>query len=99
MIDKGQFLRATFLFNMALTLVGAMFKILHYPNAEIFLMFAIIAMMSYALPVFLEIFRSTRIGTAEKLMWITGMLCLTPLAGYLYVFKARKRIANSELRK
>jgi hypothetical protein len=32
-------------------------------------------------------------------MWITGILCLTPLAGYLYVFKARGRIANSEAQK
>ena len=99
MIDKGQFLKATFLFNMALTLVGAMFKILHYPHAETFILFAIIALMSYALPVLLEIVRSTRIGIPEKLMWITSILCLTPLAGYLYVFKARKRIANSELQK
>ena len=96
MIDKAQFLRATYLFNMALTFVGAMFKILHYPNSDTFILMAIIAMMAYSLPVLLEIFRSTRIDITEKLMWITGMLTLTPIAGYLYVFKARKRITNSE---
>jgi hypothetical protein len=32
-------------------------------------------------------------------MWVTGMLCLTPIAGYLYVFKARNRIANSDQQK
>ncbi len=96
MIEKAQFLRATYLFNIALTMVSAIFKIYHYPNAETFILFAIIAMMVYSLPVLLEIFRSTRIDTSEKLMWITGMLCLTPLAGYLYLFRARHRIANSE---
>lgn len=96
MIDKGQFLRATYLFNIALTIVGVMFKINHYPNGETFIFFAIMAMMTYSLPVLLEVFRSTRIGISEKLMWVTGMLCVTPIAGYLYVFKARKRIANSE---
>jgi len=95
-IDKGQFLRATYLFNIALTIVGVMFKIYHYPNGETFIFFAIVAMMTYSLPVLLEVFRSTRIGISEKLMWVTGMLCLTPIAGYLYVFKARTRIANSE---
>lgn len=99
MIEKDQFLKATYLFNIALTIVGAIFKINHYPNGETIILFAIFAMMAYSLPVLLEIFRSTRIGTSEKLMWITGMLCLTPLAGYLYLFKARHRIANSEQEK
>jgi hypothetical protein len=56
-------------------------------------------MLTYSLPVLLEVFRSTRIGTSEKLMWVTGMLCLTPIAGYLYLFKARNRIANSDQQK
>jgi Kef-type K+ transport system membrane component KefB len=99
MIDKGQFLKATYLFNIALTTVGAIFKIYHYPNSETFILFAIIAMLTYSLPVLLEVFRSTRIGTSEKLMWVTGMLCLTPIAGYLYLFKARNRIANSDQQK
>lgn len=99
MIDKGQFLRATYLFNIALTVVSVMLKLLHLPNGEGFFFFALMAMLAYSMPVLIEIFRSTRIGVSEKLMWITGILCITPLAGYLYVFKARGRIANSEAQK
>lgn len=98
MINKAQFLSATYLFNVALVVLGALFKVMHYPNGDLMLTVGVLAMFAYVAVILPEILRSTRIDTAEKLMWITGLLCLTVVAGYLYIFKARKRIVNTEPR-
>jgi hypothetical protein len=96
MFNKAQFLSATYLFNVALTIIAVIFKIYHYPNGELMLTVAILAMMVYVAAILPEILGSTRIGTSEKLMWITGLLFLTVVAGYLYIFKARQRILNTQ---
>ena len=95
MINKSQFLSATYLFNVVLTVIAVLFKIYHHPNGDLMLTVGVLAMMVYVAAILPEILRSTRIDTAEKLMWITGLLCLTVVAGYLYIFKARQRIINN----
>jgi hypothetical protein len=41
-----------------------------------------------------EVNRSTRIPRHEKTTWIIGLLFITVVAGGIYIFSARKRIAN-----
>ncbi|MFM1857514.1 MAG: hypothetical protein RLZ05_574 [Bacteroidota bacterium] len=57
---------------------------------------AVLSQLLYAIPCMIEINRSKRIPGHEKTAWIIGMLCITVVAGGIYIFSARKRIASSE---
>ena len=93
-MDKSQFLPATYLFNVALVIILVLFRLQHIPNAEMIFLAAMVSQLMYAIPCMIEISRSTRIPRFEKFTWFVGMLCITIVAGGLYIFGARKRIAN-----
>lgn len=94
-MNKSQFLPATYLFNIALVIILLLFRVQHIPNTDTIFLAALISQLLYAIPCMFEIIRSTRIPRFEKITWFTGMLCITVVAGGLYIFGARKRIANN----
>lgn len=95
-MKNSQFLPATYLFNVAVIFLLLAFKIQHLPNIETLFYAAMISQLLYAIPCMVEINRSTKIPGHEKITWIIGMLCITVVAGGIYIFSARKRIASSE---
>ena len=95
-MKNSQFLPATYFFNLAMIFVLIAFRLNHLPNIETLFYAAIISQLLYAIPCIIEINRSTKIPGHEKLTWIIGMLCITVVAGGIYIFSARKRIVSSE---
>lgn len=94
-MNKSQFLPATYLFNVALVIILVMFRMYHVPNIDMLFLAAMASQLMYAIPCMIEISRSTRIPRFEKVTWFIGMLFITVVAGGLYIFGARKRIANN----
>ena len=94
-MNKPQLLPATYLFNVALVIILLLFRLQHIPNTEMLFLAAMASQLMYAIPCMIEISRSTRIPRFEKVTWFIGMLFITVVAGGLYIFGARKRIANS----
>lgn len=84
----------TFIIAFASILFGAFLKILHHANADTFLMIGLIAQCIFIFIVIREIVISTRIKTNEKVMWIVGVIFMASIVGLIYLFSARKRIAN-----
>jgi hypothetical protein len=95
MKNNSQFLPATYLFNVALVIILLLFRMQHNPNVELLFYAAMISQLLYAIPCMIEITRSARIPRFEKVTWFLGMLFITVVAGGLYIFGARKRIANN----
>ena len=95
-MKNSQFLPATYLFNVAVIFLLLAFKIQHLPNIETLFYAATISQLLYAIPCMVEINRSAKIPGYEKLTWIIGMLFITVVAGGIYIFSARKRIASTE---
>jgi hypothetical protein len=93
-MNNSQFLPATYLFNVALVIILVIFRLQHIPTVEMIFLAAMISQLLYAIPCMIEIARSTRIPRFEKVTWFLGMLFITVVAGGLYIFGARKRIAN-----
>lgn len=94
-MSKSQFLPATYLFNLALVCLLVIYRLNHIGNTENIFLAAMITQLLYAFPCLFEIGRSTRIPRHEKITWLIGMLFITIVAGGIYIFSARKRIANA----
>lgn len=84
----------TYIIAFASILFGAFLKILHHSNADTFLMIGLIAQCIFILFVIGEVVLSFKIKTNEKVMWIVGAIFMSSIVGLIYLFSARKRIAN-----
>jgi len=94
-MNKSQFLPATYLFNIALVIILVLFRLQNISTTEMLFLAAMASQLMYAIPCMIEISQSTRIPRFEKVTWFIGMLFITVVAGGLYIFGARKRIANN----
>lgn len=93
-MQKTKFLALNFFFGIVISITGAYLKIMHIANAQPWLIVGLImgiVFLAMALP---EIIQSKRISSPEKLLWITGLLFVSTIAGFLYLTRGRARIIN-----
>ena len=84
----------SFVLSILLGLVGTLFKILHWPNADNLLMFALIATIIYIIFAIVEVVQAKKINHSEKTMWIIAFIFTTWIAGFVYFIIGRRRIVN-----
>ena len=80
--------------SFGFVILGSLFKIMHYPNADIFLILSLLGNLTLIITGIYEVRTSTRISGSEKTMWTVGFLFISGIVGIVYVFSGRKRIAN-----
>jgi len=90
--ENNQILNISFILSIVIVIIGALFKIMHYPFSQLLLIAGLISMLVFWFVAIREIKSSTKIDGSEKFMWIFGLITLGCFAGMLYVFSARKRI-------
>lgn len=66
---------------------------LYFIHALYFIPFLILWFIFMA-SVLYEVFRSTRIGLNEKIMWATALLLINPIIGLIYILSGRRRIVS-----
>lgn len=91
-MKNKQILNISFVLSIVIVLVGALFKIMHYPYSQLFLIVGLISMLVFWYLAISEIKSSTKIDGTEKFMWIFGIIFLGSVAGLVYLLSARKRI-------
>ena len=96
-MKKDTVVKVSFVLGLVLTMVGAMLKILHEPNAEPFLIIGIIASIIYVVLAIYEIKSSTRIDRTEKTMCTLAFIFMSGLAGLIYFLIGRKRIVSKSV--
>jgi len=86
--------KALFAGALILTLIGAFFKINHWPYAQIILIIGLLSSLSYIIVGIIEVNKSNKIKPQEKLLWTIGFisLALTFITAVLYLAFGRKRI-------
>ena len=85
----------SFFISLALSLVGALMKILHLPGAEQLLMVGVVSNGVFVVSALTEVWRSVRIDKNEKIMWTIAFIFmgfLGAIAGIVYLLLGRKRI-------
>jgi hypothetical protein len=91
-MKNKQILNLSFVLSIVIVLVGALFKIMHYPFSQLLLIVGLISMLVFWYVAISEIKSSTKIDGTEKFMWIFGIIFLGSVAGLVYLLSARKRI-------
>lgn len=91
-MKNKQILNLSFVLSIVIVLVGALFKIMHYPYSQLLLIVGLISMLVFWYVAISEIKSSTKIDGSEKFMWIFGIIFLGSVAGLVYLLSARKRI-------
>jgi len=91
-MENKQILNLSFAFSIIICVIGALFKILHYPYSEILLGLGLISLLVFWIVAISELKASTKISGNEKFMWTIALLFLGSFAGLIYLTSARKRI-------
>lgn len=91
-MKNKQILNLSFALSFVIVIIGALFKIMHYPYSQLFLIVGLISMLVFWYVAISEIKSSTKIDGSEKFMWIIGLIFFGSVAGLVYLLSARKRI-------
>lgn len=91
-MGNKQILNVSLVFSVIITIVGALFKIMHYPYSQLFLATGFVAMLVFCIVAISEIKSSTKINQSEKFMWIFGLIFIGSVTSLVYILSARKRI-------
>jgi len=91
----GTIVKTSFIISFIITLIGAYLKITHSEGAETLLIIGIIATLVFIVTAIYEVRTSKRIDNTEKTMWTHAFIFFSGIAGLIYFFIGRKRIATN----
>ena len=87
--------KTSFIISMLLTIIGAYLKITRSEGAETLLMVGLFSTLIFIVSAIYEVRTSTRIAPSEKTMWTIAFIFFSGLAGLIYFFIGRRRIASN----
>ncbi|RYY40581.1 MAG: hypothetical protein EOO08_05475 [Chitinophagaceae bacterium] len=91
-MKRSILLPASYAIGMALSLFGALQKILHAPSSESWLMVSLLAFVPFILIAAYEVCTSRTTAKGEKVMWTLALILFTTIAGLVYLLSSRKRV-------
>ncbi|MFN4286122.1 MAG: GldL-related protein [Lacibacter sp.] len=83
----------SFVSSLFITITGAYLKITHTNGADAVLGIGLLATLIFVMAGLYEVWSSSRIQHAEKVMWTFGFLFMSSITGFIYLLYGRKRIA------
>ena len=95
MKSKELFIRSIYLVSLFITIIGAVLKISHIDGAKAIISIGIVVSLVFILFSVYEVNISNRIDRNEKLMWTVGLIFISSITGFVYLFSARKRIVKN----
>jgi hypothetical protein len=81
--------------SFILTIVGALFKIMHWPFASSLIGIGLLLSLVYIVLCLIEISNSKKTNTAERFMWLVGFIFMAQITGLVYLSFARDRIIKN----
>jgi hypothetical protein len=69
-----------------ITIIGAMFKIMHWPGASTLLIIGLLTSLIYILIALFKIFQIENKSVIEKLLWLIGFICFSWIVGLIYYY-------------
>ncbi|MEK8179467.1 hypothetical protein WMW71_03860 [Flavobacterium buctense] len=95
-INLDKIVTTSFILSFIATIIGALFKIMHWPGASMLLIIGLLSLAVFVITALYEVYNSKTINSSEKLMWTIGFLCLGSIAGLVYVLIRRKRVIRNQ---
>lgn len=80
-----KFFRLSLMLSTSLLIFGALFKVMHWPGANIALGIALICALVFILIGLWRIYKSEN-SAGEKILWLVGFIVFPWIAGFIYYF-------------
>jgi hypothetical protein len=87
------YLRVLYGQNM-IHLIGALLKLMHWPNAEPWLIVGVLTWAVFIVAAIYEVRTSKNISQTEKTMWTVGFVLMAGITALIYLLAARNRIVR-----
>lgn len=84
-MDLIRFFKVSLIISVPVTIVGALFKLMHWPGASILLQIGLLCILVYTAIALYLIFRSRK-PIIEKFLWLIGIVCFGLIAGIIFYF-------------
>lgn len=84
--------KVLFFSSVAITLTGALLKIMHLEYAQPLLIIGILLTLGYIVFGITEVINSKNIDKSEKIMWIVGFIFFGFITSIVYLVSGRKRV-------
>lgn len=75
--------------SLAVTIVGAMLKIQHWPGGRLLISIGLLISLIYIVIALVEIYKANK-SLTEKLLWLVGFLMLSWIVGLIYYYSELK---------
>ena len=87
-----------FLIAFALTVIGAVMKIMHQPGADTLMMVSLVAFAIFIALAIYEVVSSPAFSRSEKVMWVVALIFFSGIAGLIYLLAGRRHLRRPSLR-
>lgn len=87
--------KVSFYVSFIITIIGTFFKLYHWDEASSIMAIGLLTSIYFIVISIFEVANSDKISRNEKSMWVFGLIFITPLAGFIYILSARKRIIKN----
>ncbi len=81
-----RFYKPSLIISLIITIIGAMFKIMHWPGASTLLIIGLLTSLIYILIALFKIFQIENKSVIEKLLWLIGFICFSWIVGLIYYY-------------
>lgn len=78
---KIKLYKTSLMISIAITILGAMFKIMHWSSASLLLSFGLLISLIYIVIALIEIYKTESKSLSEKFLWLIGFLLFSWIAG------------------
>ena len=90
-MNKVKAFKNSLIFAILLSLLGAYFKIAHYPYGDLLTGLGFLISLVFVVLGLLDVFLKSNYKPIEKIMWTVGLILLSWIGGLLYYPKFKKR--------
>jgi hypothetical protein len=94
-MDTKKIIMISFTCSLFITIVGALFQIMHWPYATEVMIIGLLSQLVFIILSLTEISKSDKIDGTEKFMWFIGFIFIGTITGLVYLLSARKRIITN----
>jgi hypothetical protein len=78
--------KTSLIFSLVLTIIGAMFKIMHWPVASLLLSFGLLISLIYIVIGLMGIYKTENKSLIEKILWLIGFIVFSWIIGLIYYY-------------
>jgi uncharacterized membrane protein HdeD (DUF308 family) len=93
-MKQEQILFYSYTASIAVSILGAILKIMHGQGGETLIIISLLLLLVFIISASREVSASVKIPSSEKSMWIIGFVCLSLIAGLVYLKQGRRRVVG-----